>query len=179
MLITDIQNLGDSRLNPEEGLAKLREENLALAAQKKIQGQDELEDVNRSGGSRMPWKELIFRLTKCNPTLQFRDGTPGNVAAYIPKNRYELAEGDYDPSRSDFGNDHKYISGFPKDWIPEFSHITVDERGLPKREIRGWRTILISMIQAGAITYRDAVKQFGEANGQRSNRWHQLLQGKK
>src|ERR1700730_9830768 len=82
---TDIRNLGDSRLDPAEACQRERQELLDIESKKKIWGQAELEDHERSAGPRMAWTELIRKLQRCNQSLQVRDGSLGNVALYIPK----------------------------------------------------------------------------------------------
>lgn len=163
MLICDKKELGDKLLNPEEGVAKLKEENLALAAKGKLTNQSELEDPERAAGPRLSYQEVIYRLTRCNPKLIFLDGSPGNMAVYAI-----LPDEEGKPEK-------RYVGGFPKQPIPEYSYITTDEHGLPHREVRGWRTVLINMVKSGAITYKSAVKHFGEATGQRSTRWQEAL----
>jgi hypothetical protein len=164
MLIqTNHDELGDKRLNPEEGLAKFKEENATLVQNRRLHKQDELEDQERSAGPRLAYQEVIRRLLKCNSGIRVKDGSLGNVALYaVLPNEEGVPE-------------QQYVGGMPKEPLPEYSHIIVDERGLPKRELRGWRSVLMSLVKSGAITYRGAVKQFGEATGQRSWRWHEQL----
>lgn len=183
MLIqTDIEELGDKRLNPDEAVYREREELLKLAATRKISGQAELEDAERSCGPRLSWQEVIRRLRLCNPQLQFHDAQVSrDIAVYRPKNRVELEADRYerDPEKREWWNDHKYVGGFPKQDLPEYSHVILDSSNLPVREIRGWRSVLMSIIKANGITYASAVQQFGEAIGHRSGRWHEQLKAHK
>jgi hypothetical protein len=162
-------------LDPEESLAKLKEENEAIYEKRKIAGQKELEDQERSAGPRIPFAELLSRLKKLNSQLIVRDGLPGHVALYAPRSLKELETAERDFERDIFFHLHKYVSGFPKEDMPEYAHIIVDERGLPKREYRGWRSVLMPLIKQGVISYEAAVEEFGEAMGQRSHRWHSEL----
>lgn len=178
MLVTASHNLGDRGLNPEESVIKLRQENDSLLHNRRIHRQKELSDPNRSAGPRLSWNEVISRLHQCNPNLLFKDGSLGNIAVYAPKNRQELENRDpneYDPSKPDWHNDHKYAGGFPKDWLPEYSHVLTNERNLPIREYRGWRTILLTLLKAGSITLKSADKHFGRATGQRAWSFNQQL----
>lgn len=187
----DITELGDKKLNPEESLYRERELALAQAAKCKIGGQKELEDVERSSGPRMPWQEVIRRLLICNPAIRVKDGTPGNVALYFKKRSDEYTEVDevllHSPAAArtlnipvpadDFFIHHKYIGGFERHPMPEYAHVSVDSSGLPLREYRGWRSILISLIKERVITYGSAVAHFGNPEGDsRSGRWFEQLQ---
>lgn len=173
--------LGDSHLDPAENLAKLREGNKRLTDQQKISGQAELEDPERMLGSRLSYREVIRRLQKLNPNIKVVDGSFGNVAVYVLKTNQELAESaaedSGDTTRSDWFKAHKYVTGCPKEPLPEYSGVITDERGIAKRELRGWRSVLISLIKSKALSYSQAVEAFGEANGSRSWRWHEQLQG--
>jgi len=176
---TDINELGDKRLNPDEAVYREREDLLKLASTRKIGGQEELEDAERSCGPRLSWQEVIRRLRLCNPELKFHDAQGGaHIAVYRPKNRAELEADRYerDPEKHEWWNDHKYAGGFPKQELPEYSHVILDTSNLPVREIRGWRSVLLSMIKAGGITYSASVKHFGEAIGFRSSRWYEQMQ---
>jgi hypothetical protein len=172
----DIAELGDTRLDPNESLAKIKAETHDMLEAKGcfLYGQAELEDIERAHGHRLEWREFIRRLTKVNRNLLIKDGLEGHVAVYAPKLHDDQDE--RDPSRPDWWNDHRYITGFAKSTLSEFSTITTDERGLPKREVRGWRSVLIALIKTRAITYRDAVREFGEPLGARGWRWREQLQ---
>jgi hypothetical protein len=56
----------------------------------------------------------------------------------------------------------KFICAFDKGPLPEFSHFVTDERDLPIKEKRGWRTVLTRLMQAGAITWPQVVYGFGD-----------------
>jgi hypothetical protein len=173
----DPQELGDTRLNPEESVYREREELLRMASTRKIDGQAELEDAERSMGPRITWQELIRRLCLCNSRLYFADAQGGkHIAVYRPKTSLERSEEEYDHDKQPWWNDHKYVGGFPKEDMPEWSHVILDSSMLPVREVRGWRSVLMSIIKAGGMTYASASKQFGEPTDQRSGRWHEQLQ---
>jgi hypothetical protein len=174
---TDKNELGDVRLSPEEAVYREREELLKLASTRKIGGQAELEDAERSAGPRISWQEVIRRLRLCNPKLHFADSQGGaHIAVYRLKNRAEAADHEYDPEKFDWWNDHIYVTGFPKQDMAEYSHVVLDSSNLPVREIRGWRSVLIALIKASAISHESTLKHFGEAIGARSGRWHEQLQ---
>lgn len=174
---TDIMELGDKRLSPEEALIREREELLKQAATRRIAGQDELEDVNRSSGARMSYVDVIRRVRKANYEIHVVDGAPGNVAFYLPRKKHEFPDPqERDWTKSEFFWDHRYIGGCPKTELPEFSHVDVDASRLATREnIRSWRSVLISLVKTGALSYSEAVREFGEPVGPRGGRWFDQL----
>lgn len=173
----DINEIGDKRLDEKETVARERESLLNEASTRKIYGQAELEDAERSCGSRMAWQEILRRLYHCNHSLYMTDSQGGkHVAIYRPKRRGEDDESERDPEKRDWWNDHKYVGGMPKEHLPEWSHVILDSSMLPVREIRGWRSVLMSLIKSGAITYTAARKHFGEPiHDARSGRWNSQL----
>jgi|SRR5581483_775733 len=179
---TDIHELGDKRLNPEEGVIKQREELLSRAGKFRIYGQDELEDPDRALGPKLSYTEIISRLRRITPKLKAIDGSPGNIAVYFPRNArdYEdtVREWDYehDNKRDPFFRRHRYVCGFPKHDLPEYSTVDVDTSLLPTREKRGWRTVLIALIKQGTMSYNEAVAQFGDVGTDRRGwRWNEQL----
>lgn len=175
----DKNELGDKRLNPEESVAKEREELLSIRHKKHaFPGQDLLSDADRSIGSRIPSGEFITRLQKLNPAILVKDGIPGNVALYVRKSESEMAVDGYDLLRPQWWNEHKYVTGFPTQPLAEWGHLTTDTDGIAEREVRGWRSVLIAAIKAKAFTYEAAVEEFGDPiEDQRSRFWFEQLQG--
>jgi hypothetical protein len=173
----DRLELGDTRLDPEETVVREREDLLRIAAKSRIWGQDEQEDAGRSCGPRMPSGTLISRILKLNPNIKFVDGIEGNVAIYRPllRNEVDPEAADTRPDRKRMFDDFKYIGGFPLGQLVEWGHILTDTSRLGTREIRGWRSVLIALIKNRAITYHQAVMEFGEPGDRRSWMWHQQL----
>jgi hypothetical protein len=182
----DRHELGDKRLNPEEAVIRERESLLAICAKKKIGGQDELEDFNRSQGPRLQFTEIISRLRHAAPALRVLDGSLGNVALYFPRNQREYKEvvRESDGSQDGFFLYHKYVSGMPKAGIPEYASVDIDTSHLPTREgwmtngafVQGhsWRSVLIALMRAGVISYSAAVRQFGDVGtDKRGWRWNE------
>ncbi len=170
--------LGDTALCDDEAIIRLREETDSALGTRRLHRQAELSDPNRSAGPRLSWNEVIFRLRKANPSLLFKDGSAGNIAVYVPLNRQELAERDVDEvdyAKPEWHRDHRYVAGFSKDWLPEYSHVEVNDRNLPVREIRGWRTVLLSLLKAKAITLPNVNRYFGAPTGSRAWSWNTQL----
>ena len=175
----DIHELGDTRLNAREGLAKAEEDtHRMLQAQGKFMpGQAELENRELSEGTRLDWKEFLRRLMKIAPSVLVKDSNVslyGDIALYVPKNRDEY-HAEFDPNQPDWRNDFRYATGFPKASLAEFSAVTTDHRGIAKTEIRGWRSVLMALISSRVVSYRTVVKEFGEPTRARGSRWHRSL----
>src|ERR1039458_8096558 len=164
----DKSQLGDSHLDEVENLSKLKEGNAVRTEKLKVHDQATLENKDMALGTPMGWQDLVRLLAKMNHKIICEDGGMKDAIAV----RYPAMQED-----GVYGK--KYVTGFYKEVLPEFSHITTDERGLPKREVRGWRTVVLALIRQGIVSYRDAVEVFGEPNGVRSGRWHELLQNSK
>lgn len=170
LVLPDTGRLGDKKLgNPLEFEAKEKEDTRKAHQKNKIANQDELEDQERSAGPRMAPNEFIRRVKNENSQLIVRDGgVPGAVALYVYVEPRAREEGNEDEP-------FKYVGGFKWEPLPEFAHVINDEWGVAKREYRGWRSVLIGLIKAKVLTYRQAVDQFGEPLGSRGNLWHQQL----
>lgn len=170
MLILDSSEyLGDKRISPEEGNFKIREGNQKLIDTKKIPNQSLLENADMAMGYPMQPSEFIRRLTLLKPGLVIKSGVPDAVAVYFPT--YDADEGK--PVL-------KYVSGFYVDkMLQEFSHITTDDKGLAKREVRGWRTVLLALIHQGILTYAQVKAAFGEPTGQRNILWNEQMRERK
>jgi hypothetical protein len=171
----DSRELGDSRLSWSESNARERESLLKTCAKKKIYGQEELEDPERSGGARLEWRDFLHRLQNCNPGILPKDGKPGSVALYVRKRSEELSESDFDPATrpdDEFFIYHKYVGGFEQEPLPEYSSIGIDSSHLATGEWRGWRSVLLGLIKARVISYREALREFGDPTfDARSTRW--------
>jgi hypothetical protein len=179
----DIHELGDKRLDPTESVAKQREECLAMAAKKRIFMQDELEDPTRALGPRIQSGEMVCKLRKLIPSVKVLDGMPGHLALYVPRHRGEiearLDEWEQEQveastrgrkRQNQFFLYHKYVGGFPKSELQEFTTIDIDNANLGTKEHRSWRTVLIGLLRQGLISYADVVREFGDV-GSDSRGW--------
>lgn len=172
----DSRELGDQRLDPKENVAKLREELLAVEAKKRLYKQEELEDPSRALGPRLQFTEVISRLRRIIPSLKVLDGSPGSVALYVPCNDAELKEATeaWQNDRDVFFLRNKYVGGFPKQELQEYSTVDIDTSMLPTKENRGWRSVLIPLIQHGLVSYRAVIKEFGDVGTDRRGwRWRE------
>ncbi len=174
----DINELGDKRLNPEEAVAREREALLKKASAFRMPDQDEMEQPEREYGPRLSSDALLGRLRTIAPQLSARDGAPGHISLYYPRRGDELDEAiregvGLESNDPIFFLHNKYVGGFPKEDIPEYSYVDIDSSLVATHEhTRSWRSVLIGLLKAGVISYSQAVQAFGDpANDQRSKRW--------
>jgi hypothetical protein len=167
--------LGDSHLDPRENVIKLREQCLKLASRYITEDQAELQNADRSTGACLSYAELLNRLQKICPKLIAKEGSPGNIALYYPRNSDELYEAltDGGYSTDAFFIFNKYVGGMPKEELPEWGYVDIDTSLIATREhLRGWRTILIGLLLAGAVSYAEVIKEFGDpATDPRNSVW--------
>lgn len=70
----------------------------------------------------------------------------------------------------------KYVCSVQVGYMHEYSSLHFDSHGLPLNEKwRGWRTVLLRLIQNGFITEQQADATFGEARGPASRRYKEQL----
>lgn len=172
----EISMLGDTHLDPVEAVKREREDLLRIRQKDKNHGQDELEKADRSTGARLHYTEFLVKLKRILSGFFVKDGSPGQLALYVAKTESEIAADGYDLSHPQWHNESKYVTGFPKDWIPEWGHLLNDTDGIANREVRGWRSILIAMIKQKLIKYVDVIREFGDPiHDQRSTFWFEQL----
>jgi hypothetical protein len=171
--------LGDTYLSWDEEQIRQEEKTEAQVAAYREHRQEELEDEDRASGPRLQFGELISKLRRICPQLKVVDGVPGSVALYYPCDRQELpsvtAQRKREGVRDPFFFAYKYVGGFPKHDLPEYGYILTDDHRLMTDEVRGWRTVVLRLITAGIVSYKSAIKEFGDANGPRAWRWHRDL----
>lgn len=174
---TDRNELGDRRLDPKENVAKKREECIAMAGMKRLAYQDDLEDPSRTMGPRLQFSEFVSRLKRIVPSLVVKDGMAGHVALYAPCNTEEVETRtlEWQNDKPDFFRVYKYVGGFPKKEMHEFSGLDVEEyTRLANREIRGWRSVLIMLLEQGLVSYKKVIAEFGDVGTDRRGwRWLQ------
>lgn len=168
--------LGDTHLDPKEEVARQREELLHDISGRKAYGQDEIEKVARSEGPRMYYSVFLRKLKALYPQFLVKDGIPGNVAIYRPKTEAEIINDGYDLSAPRWHSEHKYVTGFPKEQLPEWGHYINDTDGIAIREVRGWRSVLIALIKQGIVTYEAVAAEFPDPiHDSRSKLWFEQL----
>jgi hypothetical protein len=154
-------------ISPTEAIARAKEDVRRQASANRIPDQAILENHEAARGIPMEANEFIRRLQKMNSKLLIVPGGVPNAVAV----RY--------PTKNESGEiEQKYITGFYLERLPEFSSVTVDNMGLPHREIRGWRSVLMALIDNNILDRKKVDLVFGPALGQRTGLWYRQLQGK-
>jgi hypothetical protein len=167
LILNDSGDLGDVRLDLKEGAEKAREDNRKLASRYKIPDQKLLENRDMAEGNFMDWKELVRRIHTLSPKIFIeKGGYPNALAVRIERKNWEGI------------SEKEYITGFLMEKLPEYSSVLVDKNDLPKREVRGWRTVLQALIRAGALTQKQCDLTFGPALGQRAVLWDRAKQAR-
>lgn len=166
LIVPDRSLLGDGRLSKKEALDKLREENNAMLNRYRLPDQDELSRVHERLGRPMPYQELIRRVLKLNPTLWVEDSInmPGHCGFY--RQKQPKFAGD---------SDKEFLVAFPKQVLPEFSSVTLNHERLVTGEIRGWRTVLLRLLQQGALTLSQVQSLVEYTEQPVARRWNQEI----
>jgi hypothetical protein len=161
----DKSALGDGKLANKEAVAKVKEENRATVAKDRIPDQDLLENRQAALGRPMQPNDLILRIQKLNREIFVgKGGVKDAVKVCVPR----LVDGEIQ---------QKYITGFYIDNpLPEFSCVVVDHRGLPVREVRGWRSVLMALWKCGSLNLKQIETEFGRPSGMRSVLWDKQTQ---
>jgi hypothetical protein len=160
------EKLGDKVLRGAEALAQSFEQTDKALEQYRLPDQQQLKNVDARTGQPMHFTELVARIRKLNPSLWVEDSIhcPGHVGIY--RHRTPTAE---DPC------DKEFLVAFPAEVLPEYSIIEVDAADLPIRERRGWRTVLVRLLQQKALRIKGVIELFGDASGESSARWRFYL----
>jgi hypothetical protein len=164
----DIDELGDKRLNHEEGLAAIKQDTRSIVAKSRVSGQDELADIELATGNALDWRELLRR---CKLAARSRgkhlivtDGGPGGC------NPQTIALGIEQQGK------YQYVAGFHKSLVPEFTSVVEDQYGAIIDVSHGWREVVLRLLNAHVISWPTVTKVFGDATSQRSGRWQQQTQ---
>lgn len=117
----------------------------------------ELKDFHMRSGQWIHSSEFIHRVQRLNPRLFVEQqlNFPDQWGFYV-----------------DVLGKQKYVSGFPKGWLREFTAIVVDNRNLMEGdEIRGWRHVLVRLMGLGLLSWSQVLKEFGNSEGVNADRW--------
>lgn len=160
-----------SSQNVEE-LIRQKEMSKEMVKEYKFYKQDELRDTPERVGRVMHCLEFLQLLEKIRPaylSANVRKGLSG-LAVYNPKEVVDPDSGEV--TRVDW----QYVCGVQVGFMHEYSSMHFDARDLPLNEKwRGWRTVLLRLIQLGHVTEEQALAVFGEASGAASRRYREQL----
>lgn len=157
-------------------LCEQKEMNTEMVKQYRFYNQDELvikcrDDYNARKGRVMhclEFTDLLSKVRPCYLSANVRKGLSG-LAVYHPK---DVKQEDGSMKRVDW----HYVCGVQVGFMWEYSVVHVDDHGLPLNEKwRGWRTVLLRLIQLEHITEQQALEVFGEPTSAGSKRYLEQL----
>jgi hypothetical protein len=160
LVLNDSRLLGNDFLPRHEALLRYREEKIdPLHDTYRLHDHNDLKDLIKRAGTWMHSSELIFKVQ----TL--------NAGVYVHQQvNYPDQWGFYVSVQSRL----TYVSGFQKGWLREFTAILVDDNNLMAGdELRGWRAVLLKLLEKGILRWEQVMRQFGDAEGVNANRWRQ------
>lgn len=155
--------LGDGLLSRAEALKRTYESTDRMLQKYRLPDHESLKDAEARMGSPMLHTELIRRVTKLNPAIWAEDSraNPTTVCGFYTRG----AEG------------VRFLGAFEKGWLPEHSFILTDRADLATKEKRGWRTVLVRLLNEGVLTWPGVLRAFGDSHSSiRNERWRQQTQ---
>lgn len=167
LIYDDSSSLGDKKLNEVEGTARIKEDTLSKREKFKHPQHDILINHEMAEGNSMEPAEFIRRLQALDPSIIVEAGGIPNACAV------RVICWDDNPNSDEYGKFiRKYVSGFYTDRkLPEFSSLIVEDDFTPRREVRGWRTVLLQLINQKVVTYKQVKTAFGDPSGKRNSLW--------
>ena len=136
----------------EEQRAEHHEMNCNRVAKFKWEGQEQFEHDRL--GRILSMGEFLRLLHQIDPSFYYNNWTTGDGLVGL---------------NVIYRGQPKYICAVQLGMMPEYETLRVNEWGLPGRsKYRGWRTVLLNLMDAGAITEEDADRVFGKATGPES-----------
>jgi len=156
MLTTTTKQL--KRISLKEGLAGLKEDTNQQLDRYRLSDHAELKNTSKRTGQMLYHTDLIRRIEKLTHKRVWAEDSINDSAVCGFYTQHKGVK--------------KFICAFDKGPLPEFSHITTDERDLPIKEKRGWRTVLTRLMQAQVITWPQVKYGFGDGlDHAASDRW--------
>lgn len=131
-----------------EVLAQLREENVESRRKYRLEMQDELKKDRTGRILHLNQFYLLLKSTGIRPQIAEKGLRPGMLGLTVRPNDIE---------------DPKYICFVQGPFMQEYEEVYFDQFDVPlgpKR--RGWRTVLLRLIEAGVLTEAQAHKVFGK-----------------
>lgn len=173
-VIIDPTVLGDRLPRDRDSVAAKKEQTKQFRDKHhKIKDQDLLANQDMAKVNFIDPVEFQRRLRKLNSAFRF---APGGVDGCCAMGAIMLDDDEYSPTKGQIVI-NPIACGFRVDRpIPEFSWLDTDNWGIAIREgERGWRTVLIRLIQSGFLKYSAVKAEFGEPLGARGKAWHEQL----
>lgn len=158
LVLNDARLLGNDFLPRGEAFLRYRQEKIEPMHEiYRLTDHNDLKDLIKRSGQWMHASELIFRVQRLNPCV------------YVHQQiNYPDQWGFYVEVQSRL----TYVSGFGKGWLREFTAILVDDRNLMAGdELRGWRAVLLKLMEKGILRWEQVHRTFGDAEGVNGDRW--------
>jgi hypothetical protein len=168
MLTTTTPRL--KRIAGQERLDGYKADTHKMLDRYRLADHEELKNTEKRTGQMLYHTDLIRRIEKLTHRRVWAEDSKhdSNVCGFY------TSVPNPDKLSADFGKPtKKYICAFDKGPLTEFSHIVTDERDLPIKEKRGWRTVLTRLMQAKVLTWSQVVYGFGAGDDHASSeRWN-------
>lgn len=157
---------GHTDSQTQEELARVKEENDAVAQDYQWLNPDEYEDEGARIGTIMHSSELIKKLTQeCAMTVVYRPHPQPKRVTLLVDNTNGI-------------KGLEVACWVQLGYMPEFSICNFDDHGVVLQEAyRGWRTVLLQLLIKRMITEETITRVFGKASGPAAERYLQILQG--
>jgi hypothetical protein len=145
----------------KEALDNLRQSNKDMTAVYKLPNQKQLVDPERHG-QYIFFDQIVQMVKKMNPVIWFEPSklNPGHGGLYWMK-----------------GGKPHLLTSFALDFLPEFTLVYEDAKGLPYKADRGWRDVFLMLIKQRAITKEQILHHFANPNESQSEAWLRRMQG--
>jgi hypothetical protein len=145
-----------------EELARIREMSDSHLGQHRLPDQENLKDKQRQVGKAMESSELVAKVKKLNPRLVVEDSLNCRGHASF----YHVTPA---------GEKTYTNANFKKGVLPEFSVIETDAADLPIRVQYGWREVLLRLVKARQLSFRQVVRMFGDAETVQGLAWRRNI----
>lgn len=153
-----------------EQVCRQKEMSTEMVKEYRFYKQEELTDTPERVGKIMDcfeFQKKLATIIPCYLSAVVRKGLSG-LAVYKPKEYVEDGQVKV--------REWHYVCGVQVGLMHEYSSMWFDRHNLPLNEKwRGWRTVLLRLIQLGFITEQQADKVFGPAEGVASRRYREQL----
>lgn len=146
------------KLSAAEALSRAKADTNTRLDKYRLDDHDDLKDAEKRLGQPMLSSELITRIERLTHRRIWAEDSyrDSSIAGFYT---------------TDNEGSKKFICAFDKGAMPEFSIILTDDKDLPVKERRGWRTVLTRLIQSRHTTLSELEKGFQFRDHQSDERW--------
>lgn len=161
--------LGDGRnnyqnLRNQEAEICVREQNRKDLQKYRWDDQAQMTNCEMRKGRMMHHSELILLINRLNPAI---------FAEQSINFTHCLSFYHRDPQ----SGRQKYLTWIDKGWMPEFSYLLVDWQDIPEEHVIGWRTVLVKLLEEGALTWKQVKEEVDNPRSEiNARRWYALTE---